>query len=77
VGQDDSIAAGPDKIARTVPVFVNGHSARELEYREKAVMAAMEKWGGYLDPEWNNEKVKAQIFMYQILVHGRDAEGHR
>ena len=60
----------PVKISRTVPVFVNGHSPRELEYRERAVMAAMEKWGGYLDPEWNNEKTKAQIFMYQIWSTG-------
>jgi len=40
----------PNEIVRMVPVFVNGHSTRELEYRERAVMAAMEKWGGHLDP---------------------------
>jgi glycolate oxidase len=60
----------PDKIARTVPVFINGHSTRELEYRERAVLAVMEKWGGYLDPEYNNQKVKAQMFMYQIWSTG-------
>ena len=58
-------------------MFVTGHSPRELEYREKAVMAAMEKWGGYLDPEWNNEKTKAQIFMYQIWSTGVQLQGHR
>jgi len=60
----------PNEIVRMVPVFVNGHSTRELEYRERAVMAAMEKWGGHLDPQWNSEKVKAQIFMYQIWSTG-------
>jgi len=66
------MASPPDpyQIARTVPVFVNGHSTRELEYRERAVMAAMEKWGGHLDPAWNTEKIKAQIFMYQIWSTG-------
>ncbi|MBN2238412.1 MAG: FAD-binding oxidoreductase [Dehalococcoidales bacterium] len=60
----------PTKIQRSVPVFVNGHSKRELEYREKAVLTVMEKWGGYLDPEYNNRKIKAQMFMYQIWSTG-------
>jgi glycolate oxidase len=66
----EEVARDPTKIARSVPVFVNGHSARELEYRERAVMAVMEKWGGYLDPEYNNTKVKCQMFMYQIWSLG-------
>jgi glycolate oxidase len=60
----------PDKISRSVPVFVNGHSARELEYREKAVLSVMEKWGGYLDPEYNDQKSKAQRFQYQVWSTG-------
>ena len=64
-GQSD-----PTKIQRSVPVFVNGHSKRELEYREKAVLAVMEKWNGCLDPEYNNTKIKCQMFMYQIWSTG-------
>ena len=60
----------PTKIQRSVPVFVNGHSQRELEYRERAVLSVMEKWGGYLDPEYNNNKIKCQMFMYQIWSTG-------
>ena len=60
----------PTKIGRSVPVFVNGHSARELEYREKAVLAVMEKWNGCLDPEYNDPRVKAQMFQYQIWSTG-------
>ena len=65
----------PDKIARSVPVFVNGHSTRELEYRERAVMSVMEKWNGYLDPEYNDPKVKCQMFMYQIWSVGVGLRG--
>jgi glycolate oxidase len=65
----------PDKIARSVPVFVNGHSTRELEYRERAVMSVMEKWDGYLDPEYNDPKVKCQMFMYQIWSLGVGLRG--
>jgi glycolate oxidase len=60
----------PTKVGRSVPVFVNGHSARELEYREKAVMSVMEKWDGYLDPEYNDPKTKAQMFQYQMWSCG-------
>jgi glycolate oxidase len=60
----------PEKDQRSVPVFVNGHSARELEYRERAVMSVMEKWGGYLDPEYNDPKRKAVMFMYQTWSLG-------
>ncbi len=65
----------PDKISRSVPVFVNGHSARELEYRERAVMSIMEKWDGHLDPEYNDPKVKGQIFMYQTWSLGVGLRG--
>jgi glycolate oxidase len=60
----------PEKIKRSVPVFVNGHSARELEYRERAVLAVMKKWNGYLDPEYNDPRMKAQRFQYQIWSTG-------
>jgi glycolate oxidase len=60
----------PTKAGRSVPVFVNGHSHRELEYREKAVLSVMEKWNGYLDSEYNNLKIKCQMFMYQIWSVG-------
>jgi glycolate oxidase len=63
------------KIQRSVPVFVNGHSTRELEYRERAVLSVMEKWNGYLDPEYNNPKFKAQMFMYQIWSTGVSLRG--
>jgi len=66
----EGIMRDPTKIQRSVPVFVNGHSARELEYRERAVMAVMEKWHGYLDPEYNDPRIKAQMFMYQIWSTG-------
>jgi len=60
----------PSKVVRSVQVFVNGHSARELEYREKAVMTVMEKWEGYLDPEYNDPEIKAKMFMYQTWSTG-------
>jgi glycolate oxidase len=60
----------PTKIGRSVPVFVNGHSERELAYREKAVMAVMEKWEGYLDPEYNDPQFKAKMFQYQMWSTG-------
>jgi glycolate oxidase len=60
----------PAKIARSVPVFVNGHSKRELEYRKKAVMHVMEKWEGYLDEELNDPAVVAQRFQYQMWSTG-------
>jgi len=60
----------PTKVGRSVPVFVNGHSKRELEYREKAVLSVMKKWDGFLDPEYNNPVTKAQIFQYQIWSLG-------
>ena len=71
----EGIMRDPDKIARSVPVFVNGHSARELQYRERAVMYVMEKWDGYLDPEYNDPKVKCQMFMYQIWSLGVGLRG--
>jgi hypothetical protein len=64
--QNEHPPIDPDLVARTVPVFVNGHSKRELKYREKAVLATMEKWGGHLEPDLNDPKIKCQIFMYQI-----------
>jgi len=66
----EGIMRDPTRIQRSVPVFVNGHSARELEYRERAVMAVMEKWHGYLDPEYNDPRIKAQMFMYQTWSTG-------
>jgi glycolate oxidase len=60
----------PTKIGRSVPIFVNGHSTRELAYREKAVMSVMGKWDGYLDPEYNDPEVKAQMFQYQMWSTG-------
>jgi glycolate oxidase len=66
----EGLMRDPTKIQRSVPVFVNGHSARELEYRERAVMTVMEKWDGYLDPEYNDPKIKAQMFQYQIWSTG-------
>jgi glycolate oxidase len=60
----------PTKVGRSVPVFINGHSGRELAYREKAVMSVMQKWEGYLDPEYNDPKVKAQMFQYQMWSTG-------
>ncbi len=65
----------PTKAARSVPVFVNGHSARELEYRKKAVMAVMKKWDGYLDPEYNDPKELAHRFQYQFWSVGVSIRG--
>lgn len=65
----------PTKVGRSVPVFVNGHSARELEYRKKAVMAVMKKWDGYLDPEYNDPKELAHRFQYQIWSVGTALRG--
>jgi glycolate oxidase len=65
----------PTKIGRSVPIFVNGHSERELEYRKKAVMSVMEKWDGYLDPEYNDPKELAHRFQYQIWSVGASMRG--
>jgi hypothetical protein len=65
----------PTKIGRSVPIFVNGHSARELEYRKKAVMTVMKKWDGYLDPEYNDPKALAHRFQYQIWSVGVSLRG--
>jgi glycolate oxidase len=65
----------PTKIGRSVPVFVNGHSARELEYRKKAVMAVMQKWDGRLDPEYNDPKALAHRFQYQMWSVGTTQRG--
>jgi len=65
----------PTKVGRSVPVFVNGHSTRELEYRKKAVMAVMKKWDGYLDPEYNDPKELAHRFQYQIWSVGTALRG--
>jgi hypothetical protein len=59
-----------EKVRNSVPVTINGHSARELAYREKAVMSIMEKYGGVLDPVFNNQKVNAQRFQYQVWSTG-------
>ena len=60
----------PEKDKRSVPVFVNGHSIRELEYREKSVLSVMEKWDGYLDPEYNDPDTKAWTFQYHTWSLG-------
>ncbi|MDD5700923.1 MAG: FAD-binding oxidoreductase, partial [Dehalococcoidales bacterium] len=60
----------PEKIARSVPIFINGHSKRELAYREKAVLHVMEKWGGCLDEELNDPRIVAQRFQYQMWSTG-------
>ena len=59
-----------EKYRNSVSVTLNGHSLRELEYREKCVMSILEKWGGYLDPGMNTPKVQAQRFMYQMWSTG-------
>jgi hypothetical protein len=59
-----------EKARNSVPVTVNGHSARELEYREKAALAIMEKWDGYLDPELNRPEIQARRFQYQVWSTG-------
>jgi glycolate oxidase len=81
-GNDEQYAAmkdmkpqDPTKVGRSVPVFVNGHSKRELEYREKAVMEVMKKWDGYLDPEYNEPKALAHRFQYQIWSVGTSMRG--
>jgi glycolate oxidase len=63
----------PDRqelIRNSVPVTINGHSERELDYREKAVMTIMKKWNGFLDPQFNNPKLRAQRFQYQMWSTG-------
>jgi len=65
----------PQKIARSVPIFVNGHSKRELDYRKKAIMHVMEKWGGHLDEELNNPETLAQRFQYQMWSTGVSLRG--
>jgi glycolate oxidase len=65
----------PTKVGRSVPVFVNGHSKRELAYRKKAVMAVMKKWDGYLDPEYNTPEECAHRFQYQIWSVGASMRG--
>jgi hypothetical protein len=65
----------PTKVGRSVPIFVNGHSKRELEYRKKAVMAVMKKWDGYLDPEYNTPEECAHRFQYQMWSVGASMRG--
>jgi glycolate oxidase len=65
----------PSLMARSVPIFINGHSARELAYREKAIMHVMNKWEGYLDPGMNDPKMMAQRFQYQIWSVGASMRG--
>jgi glycolate oxidase len=59
-----------EKARNSVPVTINGHSARELAYREKAALAIMEKWGGYLDSGLNHPDVQARRFQYQFWSTG-------
>ncbi len=54
----------------SVAATINGHSRRELEYREKCITAITEKWGGYLPPELNEPKIQAKRFMYQMWSTG-------
>jgi glycolate oxidase len=63
------------RVGRSVPIFVNGHSQRELEYRKKAVMEVMKKWDGYLDPEYNDPKQLAHRFQYQMWSLGVSLRG--
>jgi glycolate oxidase len=60
----------PTKIGRSVPIIVNGHSARELEYRKKAIMSVMEKYDGYLDSEYNDPAFLAKYFQFQMWSTG-------
>ncbi len=66
----DTPNGDPTLIGRSVPVFINGHSPRELAYREKAMLSVMKKWDGYLDPGLNNPKIMAQRFQYQMWSTG-------
>jgi glycolate oxidase len=59
-----------EKIINSVPVIINGYSARELEYRERAVMSIMKKWGGHLDTEYNEPKTNAQRFQSEMWSTG-------
>ncbi len=59
-----------EKARNSVPVTINGHSARELEYRERATLAIVEKWGGYLDPGLNDAEIVARRFQYQFWSTG-------
>lgn len=51
-------------------VIINSHSPRELEYREKCLMAISEQYGGCLLPRMNDPKTQAQLFMYQTWSTG-------
>jgi len=59
-----------ERARNSVPVTINGHSARELEYRERAVLSIMEKWDGYLDAGLNHPDVQARRFQYQFWSTG-------
>jgi glycolate oxidase len=55
---------------KSVGATINGHSQRELAFREKCLMAITEKWGGYLLPDQNNPQIRAKRFMYQMWSTG-------
>jgi glycolate oxidase len=47
---------------RTLVLVIGGHSSRELEYREKCVLAICEKWGGQFLPQFNESRALARAF---------------
>lgn len=60
----------PTRVARSVLIIINGHSARELAYRKKAVEFVCQRWEGYLDEEYNDPQTLAMMFQYQMWSTG-------
>jgi glycolate oxidase len=54
----------------TATTIINGHSQRELKYREKCVKTIIGEYGGQLLPHLNDPKSLARVFMYQTWSTG-------
>lgn len=59
-----------DLFKNSVVLVIGGQSQREIEYKEKVVMAITEKWGGSFLPQYNNQRSLARAFVDIIWSTG-------
>lgn len=62
--------AGGGLVANSVVAVIGYQSTRELEYREKCLLAITEKWGGRFTPELNEPRVLARAFADMMWSNG-------
>jgi glycolate oxidase len=48
---------------KSVVMVIGGQSTRELDYKEKCIMAISEKWGGSFLPQFNEQRALARAFI--------------